>query len=98
VEGVGGVIYSMRGQIILTFSWSLGVATNNHTEACTLYKGLSLAKSQGIKYISIIKDSWVIINQARKISPPQDMKLNSIIVRVLKEVEDFRTLHCYHVL
>jgi ribonuclease HI len=98
VVGAGRVIYFPGGQIRLTFSWSLGVTSNNQAKAYAIFKGLSLAKSQGIDDISIIGDSWVIVNQVKKRSPPRDMKLKNIIVRELKEVEAFKSLQCYHVL
>jgi len=92
------VIFFPRGQIKTTFSWSMVIASNNQVEAYALFKGLSLAKRLGIKDISIIGDSGVILNQIRKRSPPQDMKLKSIIVRALGESEAFQSLQCFHLL
>jgi ribonuclease HI len=94
VAGVVGVIYSPGGQLSLSFSWSIGEATNNQAEAYAIFKGLGLAQNQGIKDISILGNSWMIINLIRKPSPPQDMKLKNIMVRVLQEIKSFESFHC----
>jgi ribonuclease HI len=66
VAGAGGVIFSPGGHIRTTFSWSLGITSNNQAEAYALYKGLNIAKSQGIEELIIIGDFGVILNQFRK--------------------------------
>jgi ribonuclease HI len=98
VAGAGGVIYSPGGHIRTTFSWSLGIASNNQAKAYALYKGLNLAKSQGIEDLLIIGDSGVILNQFRKRSLSNDMKLRSIMARAFVEAEAFQSLQCFHVL
>ena len=49
-----GVIYSLEGQLSLSFSWSIGEETNNQAEAYAIFKGLGLAQNQGIKDINIL--------------------------------------------
>jgi ribonuclease HI len=98
VAGAGGVIYSPRGHIRTTFSWSLGIASNNQAEVYALYKGLNLAKSQGIEDLFIIGDYGVILNQFRKRSLTYNMKLKSVMARALVEAEAFQSLQCFHVL
>jgi ribonuclease HI len=98
VAGAGGVIFSPGGHIQTTFSWSLGITSNNQAKAYALYKGLSIAKSQDIEELIIIGDSGVILNQFRKRSLSDDMKINNIMSRILLEAEAFQTLQCFHVL
>jgi hypothetical protein len=40
MEGAGGDITSPGGTIELSFSWGLGIASNNTAEAYTLMRGL----------------------------------------------------------
>jgi ribonuclease HI len=85
VVGTGRVIFFLEGQIILSFSWSLGITINNQAWAYTFFKGLSMAQSQEIETISILGDSKVIINHVRKRSLLLDMMLKNVLMRTLKE-------------
>jgi len=47
VAGAGGVIYDPEGKQESTYSWGLGIPTNNQAEAYTLFQGFSIAISLG---------------------------------------------------
>jgi ribonuclease HI len=98
VASVGGVIFSPRGTLRLTFSWSLVTITNNQVEAYALLQGLLLARQQGLECISILGDLKVVINHVKKKTMPLDTKLRTIFTRIHKEMEAFNTLVPFHVL
>jgi ribonuclease HI len=92
VAGAGGVIFSLVGHIRTTFSWSLGITSNNQAEAYDLYKGVNIEKSQGIEESIIIRYFGVILNQFRKRSLSDEMNIRSIMIRTLSEEGAFQTL------
>jgi hypothetical protein len=60
---------SPEGHIRATFSWILGIASNNEVKAYALYKGLNLAKIQRIEDLFIIGYYRVVLNQFREEIP-----------------------------
>jgi hypothetical protein len=48
MESVGGVLHDPRGKIKTTYSWNIGVASNNQAESYALLQGLLIAKSKNI--------------------------------------------------
>ena len=46
--GAGGILLDPRGNMILTYQWGLGRATNNIAERYDLYLGLDFTVSMGI--------------------------------------------------
>jgi ribonuclease HI len=71
----GGAMFSPRGNQELTFSWSLGKATNNQAEAYALLQGILLAKQHEFNSLIILGDLKVVINDVRKHSLLQDIIL-----------------------
>jgi ribonuclease HI len=55
--GARGVLYGPGGNIVSTFSWNLGVATNNQAKAYALLQGLSITKARNIRILSVMGDS-----------------------------------------
>jgi ribonuclease HI len=74
--GVGGVILDPRGNIEMSFAWSLGCTTNNQAEEYTLLKGVQLVRENQIQRIIIIGDS---LNSMIKGTLPKDSQLYNII-------------------
>jgi hypothetical protein len=95
---VGGVIFFPRGNIRLSFSWSLGHATNNQAEAYALLQGLLLARQQGLDSIIILGDLKVVINHVRMKTLSTYMKLRAIFLRIQYELEAFHSLAPFHIL
>jgi ribonuclease HI len=52
--GAGRIILDPEANQELHFAWGIGVATNNKVEALALHQGLSLLKTRGIDYITIV--------------------------------------------
>jgi ribonuclease HI len=97
VAGAGGVILFPRGNKVLSFHWSLGIASNNQAEAYALLQGLLLAKKMNIHSLSVIGDSKLIINHARKGTHPTNIYLNSISHRIYLASQSFHNLIYFHV-
>jgi ribonuclease HI len=82
--GAGGVLFSPRGQRLLTYSWNLGMTTNNSAEAYALLKGAQIAKVRQINELIILGDSKTIIRYFIKITNPK----NSIMKRIIDRTRD----------
>jgi ribonuclease HI len=95
---VGGVIFSSSGNTKFTFSWSLRTTTNNQVKAYFLLQKLFLARQQVLDFISILRDSKVVINHVKKKTLLSYMKLRAIFTIIHNELEVFHTLDPYHVL
>ena len=52
----GGMIYSVDGKRVESFSWGLGQKTNNHAEIRGLLKACQNACDKGIKDVQIFRD------------------------------------------
>jgi hypothetical protein len=63
--GGGGFLLDPLGMLEVTYSWGLGIETNNMAEALALWQGLRLAASKSIQKLVVFGDSRVII-QAMK--------------------------------
>jgi ribonuclease HI len=67
--GAGGVLFIPRGQRLLTYSWNLGITTNNLAEAYAIFKGAQLAQERQINQLIILGDSKNIIRYFIKKQP-----------------------------
>ena len=63
------MIVDPRGEIVITYYWSIGVASNNQVEAYATYQGIHLDNLHNIHKLTIIGDS---LNTIR------DIKLNHL--------------------
>jgi ribonuclease HI len=79
--GEGGVLYSPRRQIMLCYSWNLGVTTSKLVEAYALYQGSLQAQDRQLNHIIVIGDSKNIIRHFFKGTDPKNTNLKRIIER-----------------
>jgi ribonuclease HI len=70
-----------RGQRLLTYSWNLGITTNNLAEAYALFKGAQLAQERQLNQLIILGDSKNIIRYFIKKTTPKNSKLKRLIER-----------------
>ena len=80
----GGVMFSPRGQRLLTYSWNLGITTNNLAEAYAIIKGAQIAKDRQINHLIILGVSKTIIRYFIKNTIPK----NSILKRIIDRTRD----------
>jgi ribonuclease HI len=94
--GVGGVLFSPRGQRMITYSWNLGITTNNAAEAYALLKGTQIARERQIKKLTIIGDSKTIIRYFVKNTNSKNSALKRTIERIRDTINCMNT-YFYHI-
>ena len=57
----GGVIYNLKENIEIDYSWSIGFDTNNMDEAYSLWQGLKQLENLGVDEAMVFGDSRIII-------------------------------------
>ena len=77
--GGGGVLYDPEGNMNLTYSWNLGIDSNNMAEALALWQGLSQAIRLGIQDLMVVGDSRLIIHHLICRSFPSSTHLRQVI-------------------
>ena len=85
-----------RGNMILTYQWGLGRATNNIAKIYALYLGLDFTVSMGIQNIQVIGDSLLIISQTCKRGQLDDRivgRIHDCIVDLLREIKEVKRMH-----
>ena len=91
------VIYNPKGKKEISYAWGVGVVTNNQVELPTLWQGLKIMKSKGIRTTLIIGDSKLIISQINKKDQVTDAN-NISWIRLQKEEAQFEKSEYYHML
>ena len=87
-----------RWKPVLSFSWGLGIESNNMAEALALWQGLKLAKNQGLKDIVVIKDSRLVIQTLNASNLPEDVKIRQMVKKIHSLRLSFQNLDAFHVL
>ena len=73
----GEVILSPDANEELSYSWGLGIESNNMAEALALCQGIILATGHDIRDIVVIGDSRLVIQALNSDNLPEDMKIDS---------------------
>jgi ribonuclease HI len=81
-EGVGGVLYILRGEIVKKFKWILREMTNNKKKEYAILQGIKLITSHQINKLIVFDDSSLIIKHMISNTSPSDIHLDSIIARI----------------
>ena len=96
--GGGGVIFDPDGDLNLTYSWNLGIESNNMAEALALWQGLNQALLCGIQDLTVIGDSKLIIHFLNSHSFPSLTRLHQVLLRISMIIPLFRSIYFFHVL
>ena len=94
--GAGGVIFDNKGTKKQEYAWDIGRATNNGEEWYALIKGLELAREMGIEEMNVIRDSLIVIREARKIHKNWKIpstKMHNMLLCLVKEFKNITFLH-----
>jgi ribonuclease HI len=100
VAEVGGSLHNLRGTSIISYSQGLDHLSNNLVEAYNLLCGLSIAKEENIRSISVFGDLMIIIKTMIGKSPhppPEAYKLKNIITRIKLEAISFVKVSFLHI-
>ncbi|KAL3143430.1 hypothetical protein ABBQ38_15531 [Trebouxia sp. C0009 RCD-2024] len=90
-ESTGG---SQVGSVCL----NLGIMTNNQAEYYGLLAGLEACKAVGVKRLSVLGDSQLVVKQVQGLYKVNNTALQELHCRVKRVVESFQEFHIRHVL
>lgn len=96
--GGGGIIFSLEGNIILSFAYGLGLLSNNQAEYLALWQGLLQARSLGILNLVVIGDSRIVIQSLARKSRLNQLSLAQHYARIQSRVAEFDRIHFFHIL
>ena len=96
--GGGGGLFDPGGNLILKFSWGLGMETNNVAEALALWQGLNQASHQGITDLTVVGDSRLIIQAVITRNLLPSCHLKQVMKHILALLPKFSDIGFYHVL
>ena len=96
--GEGGVIFGPDGDLNFTYSWNLGIYSNNMAEALALWQGLNQALLRGIQDLTIVGDSKLIIHLINTQNFPSSNRLCQVLLRISMIIPIFRSIDFFHVL
>jgi len=96
--GAGGVILNNKGNIEITYAWSIEKAQNNQAEAYAFLQGTQLRVQQGIQNLIILGYSVIIINHLERHSKPKETKLNLIFARIGEALIGLHKIESLHIL
>lgn len=57
----GGIIRDSKDEVLISFSSSLGLNSNNYAESTTFLKGLQICYQLGIMLIEVVTDSMLLV-------------------------------------
>ena len=98
IAGAGGVIFDHKGSKQQEYASGIGRATNNGTKWYALIKGLELAREMGIEEMNVIKDSLIVIGEARRIYKNWKTPYTKMHNTLLCLVKEFKNITFLHVL
>ena len=98
LAGCGGVITESKGNVISTYSWGLGIESNNKVEFCGLLQGLRIARSKGIANLMVFDDSRLLIQAIIRKKRPSHLQLAQIFQKIHLLCNNFQTIRFFHVL
>jgi ribonuclease HI len=96
-SGAGGIIYLPNGSKE-SFSWGLGIKTNNQAEVLSLLKACQLARKRNPKEIVVFGDSELLIKALRKNKRFNDPALNKQMTRVIRLLKEIPSVQIFHIL
>ena len=92
------MLFDPDGNLNLTYSWNLGIESNNMAEALALWQGLNQALLCGIQDLKVIGDSKLIIHFLNSHSFPSSIRLHQVLLRISMIIPLFRSIDFFHVL
>ena len=89
---------SANGAVVSSYSWGLGIESNNTAEFCGLLQGLRIALSKGINTLTVFGDSRMLIQALIKKKRPSQLKLALIYHKIQLLSKKFLSIRLFHVL
>ena len=82
VAGAGGILLDPGGQMVETFTWGLGVRTNNEAEWLALLQGLQILQEKPYSKVLIFGDSKHVISKLLNGYPKGAVKCRRLYQKV----------------
>lgn len=89
------MLTSPRGNVEVTYSWGLGIKSNNEAEALALLKGFQMVTERKLQEVDIFGDSTTIIRGFLSNQRMKNAKLESITQRIKMELEKIKKVKLY---
>jgi len=95
--GIGVIIESENGEMVIKRSKALGIKTNNEAEYMALIEGLKLASRFKDVEVTVYSDSLLLVKQMRGEYKVSDKMLKELYLKVRKLQNNFRAVSYVHV-
>lgn len=92
------MILNPEGKRICTYSWNIGLETNNVAEAMALWQGINQALHYGLQSLTVIGDSRLIIQSMHSKELPASIRLRQILRRIGLITSQIRAIEYFHIL
>ena len=98
IFGAGGILISLDRSSKTSFSWGLGIMSNNQAESYSLLKACQLAKEAGFMSIQVFGDSEHLIKRLNSDGLFNNPALNLILQRTQNIMKEFEKSEFFHIL
>ena len=93
------MLYNLEEKTETKFAQGLGKASNNQVEELSLWQGLKISISKGIKKLIIVGDSMVVIQKCTRLSRNEllfDLETSPLVIRImylLRKLKEYKKFH-----
>ena len=98
ISGAGGLVFSPDRLIKSSFSWGLGIMSNNQAECYSLLITCQIAKEKGYKSIQIFSNSELLIKVLNVADHFNNSALNKYLLRIQNILKEFDRVASFHIL
>ena len=98
ISRAGGLVISPNRLIESSFSWGLGIMSNNHDESYSFLKVCHISKENGYKAIQIFGDSELLIKVLNSEDHFNNFALNKYLRRIHNILKEFERVASFHIL
>ena len=98
ISGVGGLLILPDSSSETSFSWGLGIMSNNQAESYSLLKACQLAKEAGFMSIQVFGDSELLIKRLNSDGLFNNPALNLILQRTRNIMKEFEKAEFFHIM
>ena len=98
ISSVGGMVFSLDLSSQTSFSWGLGVSSNNQAKIYSLLKACQIGKEKGFQSIRIFGDSEILIKMINSEEQFSNPSLNKTLQLIRNILNDFESVSSYHIL
>jgi len=94
---IGIVVINAKGETLAEYKEVVGRATNNQAEYWALIKGLELAQGYGVRKITSIMDSELVVKQMKGEYRVRNIDLQPLYQKAVRLAQSFESVKYRHV-